>query len=146
VKQSGSGPGLRWRLNQSFRSLHSFFLRITGHSKPDKDLHKIPPNTKESASIEGYTIKVNDREAMLINHLLTLHSYSPEYLQYLMKPTALQVRNQVGKIITQGAGNLQLLEEEIKWLLVIMPVSFPLGRTDAGFTLKKKLYEAYLKK
>jgi hypothetical protein len=146
VKESRSGPGLRWRLKQLFRSLHALFLHLTGHPKPDKAIHKLPPKTEESASFEGYIIRVNDREAMLINHLLTLHSYSPEYLQYLMKPTALQVRNQVGKIILQGAGNLELLEEELKWLLVLMPVSFPIGRLDAGFSLKKKLLEAYLKK
>lgn len=146
MKKSRSGPGLQWRLQQLFQSLHAFFLRLTGHPKPDKAVHKLPPQTAEISSFEGYTIRVNDREAILINHLLTLHSYSLEHLQYLMKPTALQVRNQVGKIILQGAGNLELLEEELKWLLVMMPVSFPIGRTDAGFSLKKKLLEAYLKK
>ncbi len=94
--------------------------------------------------MEGYRIKTNAEEAMLVDWVLTLHSYSSDYLDYLMKPDVQQMRYQAGRIIIDGTGELELLETEIKWLLAILPITFRFGKEDAGFSLKKKLYEAYL--
>lgn len=94
--------------------------------------------------MSGYIIKANAQEAMLIDWVLTLHTYSSEYLDYLMKPDVQQMRYQAGRIIIDGEGQLELLEEEIKWLLASIPITFRFGKEDVGFSLKKKLYGAYL--
>ncbi len=94
--------------------------------------------------MNGYIVKTNAQEAMLIDWVLTLHNYSADYLDYLMKPDVQQMRYQAGRIIIDGDGQLELLEEEIKWLLASLPITFRFGKEDVGFSLKKKLYEAYL--
>lgn len=96
--------------------------------------------------MNGYTVKANAQEAMLLDWVLTLHTYDPEYLDYLMKPDVQQLRYQAGRIIVDGQGELELLEEEVKWLLAIVPITFRFGKEDVGFSLKKRLYEAYLGK
>jgi hypothetical protein len=92
----------------------------------------------------GYRVEVNAQEAMLVDWILTMHTYSPDYLEYLMKPDVQQMRYQAGQIVINNSGRFELLEEEIKWLLAIVPITFRFGRDDVGFSLKKKLYEAYL--
>jgi hypothetical protein len=96
--------------------------------------------------MNGFRVSTDAQEAMLVDWVLTLHSYSPEYLDYLMKPDIQQTRYQAGQIIVDGRGELELLEEEIKWLLAILPITFRFGKEDVGYSLKKKLYEAYLGK
>jgi hypothetical protein len=96
--------------------------------------------------MDGYRIETEAQEAMLLDWVLTLHSYSADTLEYLMKPNVQQMRNQAGHIIIDGTGELELLEEELKWLLAIVPITFRFGKEDVGFTLKRKLYEAYLGK
>ena len=94
--------------------------------------------------MEGYRVETDAQEAMLVDWVLTLHSYSADYLDYLMKPDIQQMRYQAGQIIIDGTGELELLEAEMKWLLAIVPITFRFGKEDVGFSLKKKLYEAYL--
>jgi hypothetical protein len=94
--------------------------------------------------MEGYRIEVEPQEAMLVDWVLTLHNYSADYLEYLMKPDVQQMRFQAGQIIVDGSGQFELLEAEMKWLLAILPITFRFGKEDVGFSLKKKLYEAYL--
>ncbi len=96
--------------------------------------------------MEGYRIQANAQEAMLVDWVLTMHSYSPEYLDYLMKPDIQQMRLQAGRIIVDDIGEFELLEGELKWLLAILPITFRFGKEDVGFSLKRKLYEAYLGK
>ena len=96
--------------------------------------------------MEGYRVPAEAQEAMLLDWVLTMHTYSPDYLEYLMKPDAQQMRAQAGRIIIDGSGELELLEEEMKWLLAILPITFRFGKEDVGFSLKRKLYEAYLGK
>ncbi len=96
--------------------------------------------------MEGYRIKATSQEAMLVDWVLTLHNYSPDYLEYLMKPDIQQMRYQAGRIIVDDAGEFELLEAEIKWLLAILPITFRFGKEDVGYSLKKKLFEAYLGK
>jgi hypothetical protein len=96
--------------------------------------------------MDGYRVETDAQEAMLVDWVLTLHSYSPDALDYLMKPDIQQMRCQAGRIIIDGSGELELLEEEMKWLLAIIPVTFRFGKEDVGFSLKRKLYEAYLGK
>lgn len=94
----------------------------------------------------GFRIRVNAQEAMLVDWVLTLHSYSADYLEYLMKPDVQQMRLQAGRIIVDDMGEFELLEDELKWLLAILPITFRFGKEDVGYSLKKKLYEAYLGK
>lgn len=96
--------------------------------------------------MDGYRVEIDAQEGMLIDWVLTMHSYSPEYLDYLMKPDIQQMRCQAGQIIIDGNGQLELLEEEMKWLLAILPITFRFGKEDVGYSLKRKLYEAYLGK
>ncbi len=96
--------------------------------------------------MEGYRIEANAQEAMLVDWVLTMHSYSSDYLDYLMKPDIQQMRYQAGRIIVDGTGEFELLESELKWILAILPITFRFGKEDVGFSLKKKLYEAYLGK
>jgi len=95
---------------------------------------------------EGYRVPATGQEAMLVDWVLTLHSYNGEFLDYLMKPDVQQMRYQAGRIILDDQGEFSLLESEIKWLLAILPITFRFGKEDVGFSLKKKLYEAYLGK
>ncbi|MBI2869871.1 MAG: hypothetical protein HYX96_08615 [Chloroflexi bacterium] len=94
--------------------------------------------------MNSYKIKATDQEAMLVDWVLTMHSYSEEYLDYLMKPDIQELRFQAGRIIIRGEGELELTEEEIRWLLAILPITFRFGKEDVGYSLKKKLYGAYL--
>ncbi len=94
--------------------------------------------------MEGYRVEVDAQEAMLVDWVLTLHNYSADYLEYLMKPDIQQMRYQAGQIIVDGSGQFELLEGEMKWLLAIIPITFRFGKEDVGFSLKKKLFEAYL--
>jgi hypothetical protein len=103
-------------------------------------------NGREVFSMEGFRVEANAQEAMLVDWVLTLHNYSPDYLEYLMKPDIQQMRYQAGRIIIDNAGEFELLEGEIKWLLSILPITFRFGKEDVGYSLKKKLYEAYLGK
>jgi len=96
--------------------------------------------------MEGYRIQSNAQEAMLVDWVLTMHSYSPDYLEFLMKPDIQQMRLQAGRIIIDDSGEFELLEGEVKWLLAILPITFRFGKEDVGFSLKRKLYEAYLGK
>jgi hypothetical protein len=96
--------------------------------------------------LEGYRIEANAQEAMLVDWILTMHTYSSDYLDYLMKPDIQQMRYQAGRIIIDNMGEFELLEAEIKWLLAILPITFRFGKEDVGYSLKKKLYEAYLGK
>jgi hypothetical protein len=91
----------------------------------------------------GYRVKANAQEGMLIDWILTLHTYSPDD-RVPMRPDVQQMRYQAGRIIIDGEGQLELLEEEVKWLLACLPITFRFGRDDVGYSLKKKLYEAYL--
>jgi hypothetical protein len=92
----------------------------------------------------GFRVEANAQEAMLVDWVLTMHTYSPDYLEYLMKPDVQQMRYQAGQIIINNTGQFELLEEEIRWLLAILPITFRFGKEDVGYSLKKKLYEAYL--
>jgi hypothetical protein len=94
--------------------------------------------------MEGFRVEVDAQEAMLVDWVLTLHSYSADFLEYLMKPDVQQMRYQAGRIIIDGIGEFELLDSEIKWLLAIIPITFRFGKEDVGFSLKKKLLEAYL--
>lgn len=96
--------------------------------------------------MEGFRIKATAQEGMLVDWVLTLHNYSADYLEYLMKPDVQQMRYQAGKIIVDETGEFELLEGELKWLLAILPITFRFGKEDVGFSLKKKMYEAYLGK
>jgi hypothetical protein len=96
--------------------------------------------------LDGYRVEADAQEAMLVDWVLTLHNYSPDYLEYLMKPDIQQMRCQAGRIILDGRGEFELLEEEMKWLLAILPITFRFGKEDVGYSLKKKLFEAYLGK
>ena len=96
--------------------------------------------------MDGYRINASAQEAMLVDWVLTLHNYSPDYLEYLMKPDIQQMRYQSGRIIVDEGGELELLETEMKWLLAILPITFRFGKEDVGYSLKRKLYEAYLGK
>jgi hypothetical protein len=100
----------------------------------------------EVLAVNGYIVKANAQEAMLVDWVLTLHTYNSDYLDYLMKPDIQQMRYQAGRIVIDNTGEFELLEEEMKWLLAILPITFRFGKEDVGFTLKKKLYEAYLGK
>ena len=94
--------------------------------------------------MNGYRVKANAQEAMLVDWILTMHTYSPDYFEYLMKPDVQQMSYQAGRIIIDGEGQLELLDEEIKWLLACLPITFRFGKEDVGYSLKRKLYEAYL--
>jgi len=100
----------------------------------------------EEVQMSGYRVDIDGQEAMLIDWVLTMHSYSQEYLDYLMRPDVQQIRYQAGQIIVNGKGQLELLEEEMKWLLAILPITFRFGKEDVGYSLKKKLYFAFLSK
>ncbi len=94
----------------------------------------------------GYTIKVTTQEAKLFDWALTLHTYDPQYLEYLLRPDIQRLRFQAGQIIIHGKGQFELLEEDAKWLLAILPASFRSGNRDVGFSLRKKLCEALIGK
>jgi hypothetical protein len=84
--------------------------------------------------MEGYRVKATAQEAMLVDWVLTLHNYSSEYLEYLMKPDIQQMRYQAGRIIVDDAGEFELLEAEMKWLLAILPITFRFGKEDVGYS------------
>lgn len=94
--------------------------------------------------MESYRIDATAQEAMLVDWVLTLHNYSSEYFDYLMKPDIQQIRYQAGRIIIDDKGEFELLESEIKWLLTVLPITFRFGKEDVGYSLKKKVYEAFL--
>ncbi len=94
--------------------------------------------------MNDYTIKATTQEAMLCDWVLTLHTYDPDQLSYLLEPEVQRLRYQAGRIILQGKGELALLEDEVKWLLAILPATFRFGNKDVAFSLRKKLHEALL--
>ncbi len=109
--------------------------------------HRINTGKKNvGVAVSGYVVKANAQEAMLIDWVLTLHTSSPDHLDYLIKPDIQQLRYQAGRIILDGRGDLELLEEEKRWLLTILPTTFRLGKEDVGFSLKNKLRKAHLSK
>jgi hypothetical protein len=105
----------------------------------------IKKNERE-VDMSGYIVKANAQEAMLVDWILTLHTSDSDYFGYLMKPSIQKLRYQSGRIIVNGGGELELLEEEIRWLLTILPATFRLGKEDVGFSLKNKLRKEYLSK
>lgn len=89
-------------------------------------------------------ITLEGEEGMLIDWLLTMHSYSQEYLDWAMTEDFKQLRYQAGNIILDGKGLLEVEEGVLDILLAITPITFRFGTEDVGYSLKKKLYDARL--
>lgn len=95
--------------------------------------------------LSEYKVHLDTQEGMLIDWIFTMHSYSSDYTEYVMKSSIQEMRYQAGKVIIEDGGDLELSETDLKWLLAVVPITFRFGREDVGYSLKKKLFEAYLK-
>ena len=91
-----------------------------------------------------HNIELVAEEAMLLDWVLTLHSYDEAFLGWLMQPDVQQWRYQAGTIIVKGKGTISLQDDDIKVLLAFIPITFRFDEVDVGFSLKTKLYRSYL--
>lgn len=89
-------------------------------------------------------IEVTAEEAMLIDWVFTMHGFDETLLNWLMLPDIKGLREKAGEIIVKGDGRINFSDDDLKILLVLIPITHRWGEIDVGYSLKKKLYKAYL--
>jgi len=93
---------------------------------------------------EEKVIEVTGEEAMLFDWILTLHSFDETTLGWLMKEDIQAWREQAGEAIVRKKGSLRFSYDDLKLVVVLIPITFRFGENDVGYSLKLKLYKAYL--
>lgn len=96
----------------------------------------------EDAFEEG--IGVSPEEAMLLDWVLTMHSFDESFMDWLMKPEIREWREQAGMVIVGQKKCVNFTPDDLRLLLTLIPITFRFGQNDVGFSLKNKLYKAYL--
>jgi len=91
-----------------------------------------------------HVVDVSPEEAMLLDWVLTIHAWEQTYLDWLMKPDVRSWRDQVGAVIAGKEKTLYLEHEDVALLLAMIPITFRFAEHDVGYSLKVKLYKAYL--
>ncbi|MBI2869870.1 MAG: hypothetical protein HYX96_08610 [Chloroflexi bacterium] len=94
--------------------------------------------------MNSYTVSVSAEEAAIIDAALAQYPQGANYTE--VNTDAQYLRNQAAQVIRQGKGKLALFREDVNWLLAVLPTTLRANKRDAGFSLKKKLYEACLGK
>lgn len=98
------------------------------------------------SSWEEKRIKITHNEALVLDQVLTLSSYSADYLDWLMNKDLAALRHNACEIFCDEdvAEDYLLIESEttLKLLLCIIPTTIMIGPDAAGYTLKCKLTKA----
>ena len=85
-------------------------------------------------------IKVTPSEAVLIDYLITMHSYDSSLLELLKTDMAKSLRRKAAKIIVKDEGSqVSFTPDEAEYLLIVVPITFRFLEDDIGFSLKKKM-------
>lgn len=86
------------------------------------------------------SIIVTSEEAMLIDWVLTLHDYNESLFEKLREDWVYITRKKIASIILSDKDtSLILTEDELSYLLMVVPITFRFSKNDIGFSLKKKL-------
>ena len=94
----------------------------------------------------AYIIGVDKEEAMMVDYLITLHSWDLTIFERLTQDDILNLRKQLGRILVAKEMCLTITTESIMLLLLtIVPITYRFGTKDIGLSLKTKLFKAYLK-
>lgn len=91
-----------------------------------------------------HAVEISPEEGMLLDWVLTIHSWEQTYLDWLMKPEVRSWREQAGAVIAGKEKTLYLEHEDVALLLAMVPITFRFAEKDVGHSLKVKLYKAYL--
>jgi len=86
-------------------------------------------------------LELTVEEAWVIDWVLTMHSWDFELKEWLEAGPMSYLR--VGKnarVLLKDINGYEVSEGELKTLMAIVPVTFPVGAGDAGWSLKQKLY------
>ena len=85
-------------------------------------------------------IQITPEEAMLVDWVLTMHTYDSARAEQLTSELMLRLRKKIASVIThEDTGELSLLPEEISYLLISIPITFRFSKEDVGYSLKRKL-------
>lgn len=95
---------------------------------------------------EEKRIKINHNEALVLDQVLTLSSYSSDFLEWLMNKDLVNLRHQACAIFSDDnvPEDYLIIDSEtiLKLLLCIIPTTIMIGPDAAGYTLKCKLTKA----
>jgi hypothetical protein len=94
---------------------------------------------------EWKSIQIDPEIAMLIDWLLTMHSFDQVLMEMLQGDDYWDIRKQIGQIILSSGKEkkLYLSPMMLKHLILIAPITFRFFKRDVGQELKRKLYEVY---
>jgi hypothetical protein len=91
------------------------------------------------------TLMVNPEEAMMIDYLITLHSYDPAYLELLKTSMFTSLRTKAATIIAADSeGLISFTDAEVEHLLITIPIDFRFLEKPCGYSLKVKLFKSQL--
>lgn len=88
---------------------------------------------------DHFSLTITPGEAILLDWIFTLHSWDKELEDRLSKKIFLRERIALA-VAWEKEIDLSLEEDEIKELLIWVPIIWRLGQEDVGFSLKQKLY------
>ena len=84
-------------------------------------------------------IHLNYDEALLLDWLLTLHSYDSEIYRMLLE--LMPLKEEIGKVLLNEKNQIEISQEELERLIIICPITFRWGdSSDCGYSLKLKLF------
>ena len=87
-------------------------------------------------------IAVTRNEAVLLDYLLTAHSWDEALLERLQSHFVRGIRREAARVLTGHTDSVVLEENTISYLVALVPPIFPMGAEDVGLNLKRKLYLA----
>lgn len=90
-----------------------------------------------------YKIKTTPNELLLLDWVLTMHSWDQSLLDKLTRDYS-KLRESIGLVLTEVFDTVQIESHQIDELMAMIPIMFRIGGEDVGLSLKKKLWRARL--
>ena len=90
--------------------------------------------------IRPSTFTLTPGEAMLIDWVITMHSFDTVLLERLEQPRFEELRKKIAPVIVENSTDpVFFTDADIQYLLITCPITHCWGEEDAGFGLKTKL-------
>jgi len=80
---------------------------------------------------------------MLIDWVLTAHSFTGELMEFLSTPLVDSIRREAAKVLLDYESKATFSKEELALLIKLVPFTFRFGSNDCGYSLKCKLYTEF---
>jgi len=95
----------------------------------------------DSIKPETMWLELTKEEAYVVDWVLTMHGWDFELQEWLEEgPMSYLKIGKNAKVLLGDVNGYEITTDELKTLMAIIPISFPVGQQDAGYDLKMKLY------